>query len=250
MVQQRGLRKDDMRLFWRRKRKTDEAAETAESPVVADSPEVAGPGPYDEADAPENPDRVNAGSLLLPPVPGAKLQFSVDRNKQTVLGVVYQFEDSGVQLQAFAAPKSAGIWDSVRADVAQSIVAQGGRFTEVEGEYGKELRAMMPGPNEKTRVPVRFLGIDGPRWLLRIGLTGKAALNNEVAAEVSHKVLDDLVVVRGSRPLPVRELIPLQLPTSPAEADAEAATEAAGGQGAGNPPQNLPVRGPEISEVR
>ena len=113
-----------MALFRRRKNNTDSEPEVASENLETDTPRV---GPYDEADAPEDLDNIDAGSLRLPVVDGIKLQFSVDKARQTVLAALYQTEDSGVQIQAFAAPKSNGIWESVRADVAQSIVAQGGR---------------------------------------------------------------------------------------------------------------------------
>ncbi|MDK6763424.1 hypothetical protein QP337_28115, partial [Escherichia coli] len=53
---------------------------------------AAGPkarGPYDESEAPENPALIDGGALRLPILPDATMQFSVDRERQVVLGVVY-----------------------------------------------------------------------------------------------------------------------------------------------------------------
>jgi hypothetical protein len=60
-------------------------------------------------------------------------------------------------------------------------------------------------------MPVRFLGVDGPRWFLRAMLVGPIAVDAEKAAPFED-ALRAVVVVRGNEPLPVREPVPLQLP--------------------------------------
>ena len=65
-------------------------------------------------------------------------------------------------------------------------------------------------------MPVRFLGIDGPRWFLRAMLMGPIAVNAPKAAPFED-ALRAIVVVRGGEPLPVREPVPLQLPKEAAE---------------------------------
>lgn len=201
---------------------------------------AAGPkarGPYDESEAPENPALIDGGALRLPILPDATMQFSVDRERQVVLGVVYMMGDSAVQLQVFAAPKSTGLWEDIRVEVISSIANQGGRFQEAEGEYGPEIQAQMPAEN--GRVPVRFIGIDGPRWLLRVAVTGRGAVDPARGTEVLHRVLDDLVVVRGTQAIPPRELLPLALPQ---QGEPEPETADTGIE--------LPKRGPEIQEIR
>ncbi len=59
-------------------------------------------------------------------------------------------------------------------------------------------------------VPVRMVGIDGPRWLLRATFLGAAA--DPAKAQPLEDVLRQVVVVRGNEPLPVGEPVPLQLP--------------------------------------
>ena len=41
--------------------------------------------------------------------------------------------DSGVQLQAFAAPRTLGVWPDIRTEIADSITAQGGTANVVDG---------------------------------------------------------------------------------------------------------------------
>ncbi|MDE1655309.1 DUF3710 domain-containing protein [Actinotignum schaalii] len=211
---------------------------SVEATAGAEAP-AAGPkerGPYDESEAPENPALIDGGALRLPILPDATMQFSVDRERQVVLGVVYVMGDSAVQLQVFAAPKSASLWEDIRVEVISSIANQGGRFQEAEGEYGPEIQAQMPAEN--GRVPVRFIGIDGPRWLLRVAVTGRGAVDPERGTEVLHRVLDDLVVVRGTQAIPPRELLPLALPQ---QGEPEPETPDTGIE--------LPKRGPEIQEI-
>jgi hypothetical protein len=58
--------------------------------------------------------------------------------------------------------------------------------------------------------------VDGPRWFLRGLLTGPAAAAPEGATALE-EAFRDIVVVRGTAPLPVREPLTLTLPPQAAE---------------------------------
>lgn len=196
-------------------------------------------GPFDSES--RNSDAlIDCGALRIPVLADYQIQFTLERNREIVLGVVYIGNNSALQVQVFAAPKTEDIWDDVRADMMTSIAAQGGSSREAEGEYGKEIRAHMPVEGSNAVNPVRYIGIDGPRWLLRVTLTGRAAVDDEAAVEILHAVLDDLVVVRGSAPYPPREILPMSIPR---EVRQDKSDEE-------RPSLSLPERGPEISEVR
>ena len=64
---------------------------------------------------------------------------------------------------------------------------------------------------ENHRIGHRFLGIDGPRWLLRATIYGKAGAD-DAAAEELIDIIKDVVVDRGQTPHPPRELLPLEIP--------------------------------------
>lgn len=176
--------------------------EEHQSPVV---------GPFDHSDHPEQGDLLDAGALWIPIVPDATIQFSVDHSQQTVYGIVYLKGDAALQLQVFAAPRSTGLWDDVRRDMITSIAAQGGSSTEVAGVFGPELRAQVPVPQSNHLMPHRFLGIDGPRWLLRVTLYGRAG-SDDAAANDLLEIVRKVVVVRGNTPHPPRELLALNVP--------------------------------------
>jgi hypothetical protein len=205
-------------------------------------------GPFDSSEVDGETDgRLDLGGLRIQGVPGMELRLEVDEEAQQVVGATAVIADSAVQLQAFAAPRTAGIWDEIRGEIAESILNQGGTADEVRGELGVELRTRMPsaGPDGRTVfAPARFAGVDGPRWFLRAVFSGRAAIEDEAAAPLL-EVVRNTVVVRGDAAMAPREMLPLQLPA-----------QAAGPEGEEGAPQphaddlNPFERGPEITEVR
>ncbi|WP_406830477.1 DUF3710 domain-containing protein [Pedococcus sp. KACC 23699] len=213
-----------------------------------------GNGPHDssEVDLSED-DRLDLGALLIRGVAGMELRLEVDESANQVVGATAVIADSAVQLQAFAAPRSMGIWDEIRSEIAESILAQGGTADEVQGDLGTELRTRMPsaGPDGRTVfAPARFTGVDGPRWFLRAVFSGRAAIDDEAAAPLL-EVVRSVVVVRGDSAMAPREMLTLTLPVQP---DAEGADGEASQDDADTTVRADDLspfeRGPEITEVR
>ena len=94
--------------------------------------------------------------------------------------------------------------------------------------------------------PVRFLGVDGPRWFLRGVISGPAARQPEIAGPLE-LVFADVVVVRGDHPVPPRDMLEIQLPPEALQALAEEAEAQEGNKWGGMDPFG---RGPEITETR
>lgn len=226
-----------MSMFRRRKGSEPDVAEEA---VEQDLPEVTRPevGPWDVTQAPDDEvARLDLGALQVPTLPDVEVRVEAEQSGE-VSAVLLVHGDSGVQLGAFAAPRTEGIWPEVRAEIGQGIVNEGGTILEEEGEFGTELLAKVKTPDGDQ--PVRFVGVDGPRWFLRAVFTGQAAADPH-AGKVLVESVRNVVVVRGSDPMPVRDPLPLRLPREVIEQHAE-------------PEQQRPVlppkRGPEITEVR
>jgi hypothetical protein len=101
----------------------------------------------------------------------------------------------------------------------EGISETGVTANPVDGPFGLELRADLPveGADGKPQgvQPVRFLGVDGPRWFLRAVITGPGAADAGRAQAV-HELLRQVVVDRGGDAAPPRELLPLQVPDDPA----------------------------------
>jgi hypothetical protein len=206
-----------------------------------------GTGPWDAADIgdPAAGGRIDLGGVWVPGAEGLEIRVEADQQTGEVIAVTLVYEDGALQLQPFAAPRSEGIWDEVRAEIRAGVTQQGGTADEVEGPLGPELRTKVPvrAQDGSSGVqPARFLGIDGPRWFLRAVITGRPAVE-EGADEVLLRLFQDVVVVRGSAPMAPRDPIPLRLPAD-ASSDGETSAEP------GHDPLNPFARGPEITEIR
>jgi hypothetical protein len=178
-------------------------------------------GPYDITEAPSGIPQLDLGSLLVPAVDGVEVRVQAD-NEGRIQQVVLVVGESGLQLGVFAAPRTEGIWDEVRAEIRKQLFEDGVAAEEVDGVYGPELRARVRTPEGLT--DIRFVGIDGPRWLVRAVYQGPAAVDPSVAPALV-ECLQNLVVKRGIEAMPVREPLPLTLPQEMAE-QAAAAQEA------------------------
>lgn len=242
---------------------TDRSAEsvapdtpTAEEPQGA--PETAAAearGPRDRSDVESIAALVDLGSVHVRPAAGMELRLEVDNSTQEVSALQMGNDDGAVQVQVFAAPRSSGIWDEIRGEIAQSITANGGTVEEATGAFGPELRTRLaqPGPQGRTVfAPAVFAGVDGPRWFLRAVYSGAPAVD-EAARGAFDESIRSIVVTRGEEPRAPREPLPLTVPAAARKAgtdeaaapdDASAADEAEG--------DDLKPfeRGPEITEVR
>ncbi|MEU8298434.1 DUF3710 domain-containing protein [Micromonospora sp. NPDC048909] len=178
-------------------------------------------GPYDISEAPAGVDRLDLGSLHIPAVPEVEVRVQADQ-QGVVQQVVLVHGQNALQLGVFAAPRSEGIWDEVREEIRQSLLSDGTAAQEVEGEYGTELRAQVRTEDGVT--DLRFVGIDGPRWMVRGVYQGTVATDPAAAGPLA-ECLDGLVVDRGNEAKPVREPLPLRLPRDVAE-QAEQAEQA------------------------
>ena len=178
-------------------------------------------GPLDEVEA--NPVRpyVDLGGVKILPREGLHLRLEIEEGSKRVVAIGLDYAGSTLQVQPFAAPRSSGLWHEIRAQIADQIGKQGGTTTLREGPFGPELVAEIPvaagqGADGTSRL-ARFIGVDGPRWFLRGVIAGEGAVNADAATEIE-ELFRSIVVVRGSAPMPPRDLIPLRMPATPAGA--------------------------------
>ena len=199
-------------------------------------------GPFDRSEVADRGDYLDLGGMWLPRLEGLELRLEVDQQTQTIIGVQLVQGRSMAQLQAFAAPRTAGLWAELRGEIAQGVLSQGGSAEVVDGALGKELRVLAPGGQA-----MRFLGVDGPRWFLRAVLNGPAASSESAAAPLVD-IVRKVVVVRGSEAMPPREVLPLRLPEDavPAEPPADPPSDRRAPRQEDLRPFE---RGPEITEV-
>jgi hypothetical protein len=214
-----------------------DGGESAGRDRPADPPTPGGPvGPYDAGEGPPDLRRLDLGSLRIPAVAGVDVRVQANPDG-AVQQVVLVHEGSLLQLAVFAAPRSEGIWDEVRADIRRSLFTEGVAAEETPGSYGAELRARVR--TQEGLRDLRFVGVDGPRWMVQGVFQGPAAVDETRAAPLT-ECLRGLVVARGEEARPVREPLPLRLPADmPAPGSGGAPDGAAAGGTAGAQPGGL-----------
>ncbi|MEU1731708.1 DUF3710 domain-containing protein [Streptosporangium sp. NPDC020145] len=233
-----------MRKVFKRRRREEPPAtaeKAAQSEKVVEEPRSRPSGPWDSGESYPERERVDLGGLRLPIDSGFEVQLNLSGDR--IVGAVVMVEDSALQVHAFAAPRRSGIWDEVRTDLAEGVRAAGGTVEEREGPFGVELFARIPAEGAQEPQPVRYIGVDGPRWFLRAVVSGRAVVDEEVAA-VLEGVVGDIVVVRGDEPMAPKESIELRLPPEARQAAEQQAAEQE------VPDLNPFERGPEIAEIR
>src|SRR4051794_19784631 len=248
----------DVPLF--RRRRDDELDDAVEEELVegasndadAPAPTTGGRGgPWDVEEVEEDEvQRLDLGALLVPVPDGCEVRVDI-QDEQAGAGTVVDGR-SALQIHAFAAPRSEGIWDEVRQEIADALRSGGGSAEETDGPFGRELRARIPAaePGQgqmqgQQLQPARFIGVDGPRWFLR-GLVTGAASTDPNQARTLETVFSGVVVVRGGEAMAPRDLLPLRLPR---EALAHLAEEQ-GSEEPAKPTLDMLERGPEITETR
>jgi len=176
-------------------------------------------GPLDVSEANAVRPYVDLGGVKIVPREGLHLRLEVEEGTQRVVAVGLDYANSTLQVQPFAAPRTSGLWHEIRAQIEEQIRRQGGTTRPADGPFGPELVAQIPVAGAPGQPPsariARFIGVDGPRWFLRGVIAGEGAVNPEAAAAVED-LFRSVVVVRGTTPMPPRDLIPLHVPANPA----------------------------------
>ena len=195
------------------RRKADETgAENAAEPEA--TPPV-GSGPFDVSQVEDDDvQRVDLGSVLVPPIEGRELRLQVDEKSGLVRAVILAGADGALEFQAFAAPRNGDLWSTVRPQIAADMEKRGGQATEREGRWGTELVCQMPvqrPDGTAATQPSRIIGINGERWMLRASLLGRPALEPDETSDWED-TLAQIVVRRGAQAMPVGEPLPVNLP--------------------------------------
>lgn len=172
-------------------------------------------GPLDESEANAVRPYVDLGGVKILPRPELQLRLEVEEGSKRVVAVGLDYAGSTLQIQPFAAPRSSGLWHEIRAQIVEQISKQGGSTRVVDGPFGPEVQAEIPvaGDASGTTRLARFIGVDGPRWFLRGVIAGDGAVKPDAAAQVED-LFRSIVVVRGTTPMPPRDLIPLHMPAT------------------------------------
>ena len=174
-------------------------------------------GPYDVGDLEEGFDpvvgaqwhRLDFGSFLLPVPTGFGLQVEMLPGGEPAAAHLTDTRGR-ITVSLFSAPKSGGQWRSIVRELQESLESQQATVEVERGPWGPELYALTP------QTDIRFIGVDGPRWMVRCVLVGVHG-QNQITADseltvIAREVLSDTIIQRGDEPYPARSPLPLTLP--------------------------------------
>ncbi|HJP76660.1 MAG TPA: DUF3710 domain-containing protein [Pseudonocardiaceae bacterium] len=162
-------------------------------------------GPYDEDERPDDElVRLDLGSVQVPLPPNAQIQVEMDPSGP-LRAVHIISANARYTISAYASPRSMLLWPEISAELAEQLGGDGARVRKETGEWGTELVALV------NNVLLRFVGVDGPRWMLRAVAQGPREQSAQAADEL-RDIVRETIVVRGVQPMPVRTPLPLKLP--------------------------------------
>lgn len=198
-----------------RRRKKEQAEEEHVVPLET-APDVRANGPWDIAEKKPDgdPSYVDLGPLLVRAQDGFSIQLPAEGEEGKIASAVLVAEDSALELRAFAATRSGGLWDEVRDDLILEVARLNGTSEQVDGPFGPELHIRVPvelPDGEEGFQPSRIVGVEGPRWLLRGTFLGAAGLNPS-DDDLLMQAFKDVIVVRGIEARIPREALLLTLP--------------------------------------
>ncbi|MGF0309904.1 DUF3710 domain-containing protein [Rhodococcus sp. IEGM1428] len=229
-------------MFGRRKKNDAGSASAPDAEAFVDGVEDEEPadtgadGPHDLEDLDDDREtvaktRLDLGSVLIPLPEGGQLQVEMSQaGSPQAVHIVTQF--GRITIAAYAAPKSPGQWREVAADLATSLRNDKAETTVETGPWGRELHGVT------ANADLRFIGVDGYRWMVRCVLAGPSGAVGEgqPLVQLAHTILRQTVVDRGTDPHPVRTPLPVVLPQVLAEQLAAASQQQAAAQQSPPPP--------------
>jgi hypothetical protein len=190
--------------------------------------------------------KIDLGSLILTAVPGAELRLQVAEETGEIVWAMLVIEtvvdegfaelspmgaqanasqkaqsySSALELAAYAAPRSGGLWAELRDEISRNATEAGGTASLGEGPFGVELRRLIPvttPEGEEGYQPSRMWVAEGPRWLLRGIVYGQAAIEEDTDSPVVADVVSafrQVIVRRGDEAMAPGDQLPLTMPTN------------------------------------
>ena len=176
-------------------------------------------GPKDLVQGVDISGMLDLGPILLPNLPGLEVHLDLDPRSGNGKSVSLHLNMSIAEVQLFAAATNEDEWAPMRDAIVNGLREQGVNCRVELGAFGTEVWAVMPTVDLDGTAhvqPVRFIGIRGNRWLMRVVVSGDGAIKQHAtssgeAPEVDY-LISQLVVNRGDDPRAPGERLWLRSP--------------------------------------
>lgn len=176
-------------------------------------------GPWSLESAPPERMFLSCGALRLPAYGRMHARLEFDAKTRRMGAVSVHIADCEAQIQVIAAPRGRGLWTDMRRSITAKVKKQPGFQQTVEGRFGPELFATVTGRDRAGMMrdtTIRYVGIDGDRWVLRAVVTGPSVTEDATIDRVD-AFLSQCAVDRGSEAIPTGTVLELTPPSgSPA----------------------------------
>lgn len=171
-------------------------------------------GPLNSSEVNDDGSYLKLGALWIPRISGLDVSAELEQETGLMLSASLLIANSIAAIQVFAAGKVHDTWSETRYEIAARLEETKVQPKIINGNFGPEIHAVMPTyDNQGNAViqAVRFLGINGDRWFMRIVVNGEAATETSAINEVD-EVIGLLVVDRGDFAMAPGTRLPLEYP--------------------------------------
>lgn len=153
---------------------------------------------------------LNLGSMMIPLPEGAEVQVEMGPNGPKMLHILTKY--GRCTPVAFAAPTTPGQWTESVPEILNGMQGDNLEVAIEQGPWGKEITGSAPSGGGF----IRIIGVDGPRWMLRMTLAAPVE-HAENMAEVGREITARTFVIRGTEPMLAGTPLPVALPAPLAE---------------------------------
>lgn len=178
---------------------------------------------------------LNLGSMKVALPKQSQVQVEMGEQGPKMLHVVTTF--GRITPVAFAAPRTGSQWQDASAEIAAGMRKEGIEVEVEMGPWGPEV----VGANQ-TGI-IRIIGVDGPRWMLRMTLAAPADKAADLAV-LGREVTARTFVYRGDDPILAGSSLPVALPAQLAQQVQEAVQKRNQQQGQQGQPAGGPAARP------
>ncbi|WP_018295663.1 DUF3710 domain-containing protein [Corynebacterium lubricantis] len=171
---------------------------------------------------------LNLGSLRIPLPKDTQVQVEMGDQGPKMLHIVTRH--GRITPVAFAAPSSGGQWERSVEEISDGMRQQGMPTKMELGPWGREV--VGTGVNGS----IRIIGVDGPRWMLRMTLASPEGKEVELAT-LGRELTARVFVYRGNDPILAGNSLPVILPQQLAQQVQQAVQQRAQQPAQGQPAQ-------------